>query len=238
MLSYLPQLDPEGNTYPTFNVNQFAYIYGYATLADLLQYANLYVSNTFTAAQNFTGGIQVTSLNNIRSTTINYLANVTSDIQAQFQSILTTLTNYFYDSQSNTQTIKSNTAFTDTIILNQTNVNDIINNSILSNTIQTNVINTQYLYVANPNFPICYIYYGTAIYPIFKNGLISNLTGLSITSTVNMYITIAPNYQISFFTRTGILLTSVLNTTSDYIHYQGVSFGSYTPYNFTIARIV
>jgi len=42
MISYLPELSPEGTVKPVFATEDFSYIYGYATLADLLSYANLY----------------------------------------------------------------------------------------------------------------------------------------------------------------------------------------------------
>jgi hypothetical protein len=91
-------------------------------------------SKTFTSKQTFTNGVIVTqpstftdisanriqftnTLNNIPATTFSYLTGVTSNIQAQFNSLSTLLTNISFDAVTNTQSFASTTSFPSVVAL-------------------------------------------------------------------------------------------------------------------------
>ena len=90
MNKYLPELDLNGNVKPVFNVDDFDHQNASVTYADLNDYAYLYGSNNFLGSNSFLD-IFVTSINNIASTTLNYIKTLRSDAQAQIDT-KTTLT--------------------------------------------------------------------------------------------------------------------------------------------------
>jgi hypothetical protein len=54
MLSFLPSKTPDGSIPPVFNTGLWSFIHGYVTFADLLGYAQMAVSNVWTASQTHT----------------------------------------------------------------------------------------------------------------------------------------------------------------------------------------
>jgi hypothetical protein len=106
MLSFLPTRTPDGSFHPVFNTNLWSFIQGYVTFADLLGYAQLSISNVWSASQLFADGLYFQgSINNVSAEAFGYLSNVTSDIQSQFQSITTLLINWTTDEPSDTNLI-------------------------------------------------------------------------------------------------------------------------------------
>lgn len=204
-----------------------------------------YFNSISTAVLSIFQGIQTTtlqftqSINGISPAIFNYLSNVTSDIQTQFISIYTRLTNYQYDGITSTQLINSSTAILDNTTTNQLMVNTITSNTLHSNAIHVNQLTCSNLKCTNlvDSFPIpvVYIINQNIPFPILKSGQISNLTGLNIASPI--YITIAPKYQIIFVDANGVALAQIRNPTTNFIYNAGLSFTSNVPSEFRISVI-
>ncbi len=235
MLSYAPRnLTPEGNTRPVFNILDFDWINTSASLSDLLNYANLTSNNVFLGNNSFTSIEFNSTINNISTTTFNYISNLTSDAQSQFNTVNQRLTNYIYDISTNTQSIITNTSFSNNVLsANQINNNNLLSGSILSNSINTNSLYTNNLSCPNLLVIPCYIYNSNNFYPIIKSGIMSNLTNINFNYPI--YITIAPKYQINFIDVNNNIICNIKNSTSDFIYYQNVSFSiSYPPISFNL----
>lgn len=181
-----------------------------------------------------------TSLNSIPPTVFNYLSNVSSDIQTQFQSLYTRLTNYQYYSDTNTQSFNSSTGVLNNFITNNIITNNINTNSINSSSIYSSDINCSNIKISNIEkcfpYPIIYITNQTYMFPILKNGLISNLKGLDF--QYPLFITIAPNYRLLFLNANNSALAEIKNTTDDYLYNIGISFTSQTPFKFKVSQII
>jgi len=199
MISFLPKLDLQGNVKDVFNTNDYDYLYGYVTFADLQDYANLYNANIFQSINYFNGGISFTNyINNVSESTFNFLSNVTSDIQTQFNNILTILTNYNYYSDTNTQTISTNLNCPN-ISTNDIESNTIKNNYLLSSNINTIILNSKNITCENiysQNIPMVYLFNQNVNFPLIKSGLLSKLTGFD--KTKSSYITIALPTELYF----------------------------------------
>lgn len=225
MISYLPKLDPENNIKPVYNKSDFEYIFGYATLADLLNYANLYSSNIFNSLNIFQSGLEFNGfINNVSSDTFDYLKNVSSDIQTQFNNLTILLTNYIYYSDTNTSGV--NSSFTspnfisNDIETNNLKTNNIQCNDILTNNLNVNSnINCKNIYALN--IPLCWFSNQNTLYPVIKSGLLSKFTGINLNS--GFYITLSPGYQIIFYDYLNIPQFTLINNTDDYIYYYSVN---------------
>lgn len=136
MLGYLPDLDLKGDVHPTFNTSDWKWTMEAVTFADLLEYAKTTVSNTFMETQYFTSLLFNVSINDVTETTFSYLKNVTSDIQAQFDTLFRRTTTMSYNSTNNRTTFTSTLA-TPVLILNNVNLNTRIT------TAETNVSSLQ-----------------------------------------------------------------------------------------------
>lgn len=224
MNGFLPEVDENGNAKPIYNPNDFNKAYGYATYADLLDYANIFRTNIFYSINFFTNGLQFNgNLNNVSDTVFNYLTNVSSDIQTQFNNIFLKLTNYIYHQNDNTQTILTNLDCPN-IAVNDLESNNIINNNITSNNIKTNNLYVDSLKCNNfQSNSIVNIYFlnNNALYPVLKSGLLSKFN--AIDNTKPLYITIAPKYKIIFYNSLNIPQVVVSNNTSDFIYYQSIN---------------
>ncbi len=235
MLSYAPtSRSPEGTTRPVFNILDFSFSSTYATLADLLNYANLYGNNVFFGNNSFISLQFSSTINNVSTTTFNYIANLTSDAQTQLNTINQRLTNYIYDIATNTQSLITNTSFTNNVLsANQINNNTLLAGSIVSNTINTNSIFTNTLTCPNLLVIPCYIYNSNNTYPIMKSNVMSNLTNINFNYPI--YVTIAPNYQINFIDVNNNIISNISNVTNDFIYYQNITFSvSYPPVSFNL----
>ena len=224
MYSFLPKQDLQNNNKPIFNINDYESQFRYVTFADLLEYANLYTSNIFQTVNFFNAGLNFSGyINNVSDTVFDYLKNVSSDIQEQFNSLFLILSNYNYDIESNTQSISSSLGCPN-IISNKIEANEITNNILLSNKIVSNTINTKTFTCENiysKNIPMVYIYNQNTLYPIISSGLLSKLTGFD--NTKNTFITIAPNCQIIFYDSRKVPISMISNITNDYIYYTSVN---------------
>jgi len=238
MYGYLPSeaLDENGNAKPIFNPKDYNSGYGYATLADLLDYANLYRVNIFYSVNYFTNGLQFQGqINNVSESVFNYLSNVSSDIQNQFNNIYLKLTNYIYHSDTDTQTILTNLDCPN-IAVNDLESNNIINYSITSNIIKTNNLFVDSLKCNNfQSNSIVNIYFlnNNALFPVLKSGLMSKFTGFD--NTKPLYVTIAPNYKIIFYNSLKVPQVVITNNTNDFIYYQSVNITNIN--NFVIFNI-
>jgi hypothetical protein len=77
MLSFPPQRGPNGDFPVVFNKNEWSFV----IFGDLLNYAQLSVSNLWTASQVFANGFTFQgSINQVSATAFSYIQNVTSDI--------------------------------------------------------------------------------------------------------------------------------------------------------------
>lgn len=195
---------------------------------------------TINSTTNISSPITFTStLNNISTTTFNYLSGVSSNIQTQFNTLTTRLTNYNYDSSTSTQTISSRTAIQDTLTTNIITNNTLYNDSITTNNILASTITCKSFKCINLSdslpIPIVYITNQGIQYPIMKSGLISNLTGINLTQP--LYITIAPNYQIVFFTDSKLSLVRLYNPTDDFLYNVGITFTETLPTEYKISLL-
>lgn len=220
MLSNKPLLSNNGEVKPVYNSSDFTFFNGYVTLKALLDYANLYTSNIFRSENYFTRGIVVLDyINNVSEATFDYLKNVSSDIQQQFESIKYLLTNISYYSYNNSTEIignlLSNFTIFNTIGSNKINTNIFKTNLITANQITTTTLKTNKLICSN--IPMIYFYNQNVIYPILKSNTLGKLTGLD--NTQPLYITIAPGYQVILYNVNKIPLVTVKNTTDDFIYY-------------------
>jgi hypothetical protein len=114
--NYLPTLNTDGEVKPVFNIDDFDRQNASVSYADLQDYAYLYGSNNFLGSNSFLE-IFVTSINNIATTTLDYIKNLRSDAQAQIDT-KTTLT----EVQSNNNTFTGTTTFSNNIIANSTTI--------------------------------------------------------------------------------------------------------------------
>lgn len=197
-------------------------------------------ANTLTvnAASSFQNPITFTStLNSISASTFAFLSGVTSNIQTQFNTLFTRLTNYNYDTLTATQKLTTKTAIEDTLATNTVISNSSVNNNITSNTIlASNIVCSQFkcmnLYDSLP-IPVIYITNQGVQYPIMKSGLFVNLTGINISQP--LYITIAPNYQLVFYDATNLALARIFNPTTDFLYNIGISFTDPQPVSYQIS---
>jgi hypothetical protein len=84
-----PETNPDGSFKQIFNINDWKKKKdGFVTYSDLDNYANLRSGNIFRGALNVFQSIGfINSINNVDSTTFNYLKNVNADIQQQFTDV-------------------------------------------------------------------------------------------------------------------------------------------------------
>ena len=224
MASYPKIRSYTDNAFPaTFNINDFTTYSGYATLGDLLSYANIYNSNMFYSTNYFTSIYFTDYINGITPQILNYVYK---------------LTNYFYDTNTGDSAINSNVAISGSLAIPTINTNSILsvdiecNNLICNNLIQPNKSTIS----SNAN---SFILNNSNMYPLLESssvpstGLISNLTGINL--SLPLYITIAPKTTFYLFDVNNVMLYSLSNTTSDYTYYNLINYNQFfTPYKFTI----
>lgn len=92
MNNYKPTLNNDGNVKEIFNTSDFDHEYESVKFNDLLDYANLFSSNTFLGANSFVDITFSGMLNSLSSTTLSYLNNITSDVQAQINQLIEDIT--------------------------------------------------------------------------------------------------------------------------------------------------
>lgn len=121
MISYLPELDPQGNLKPRFNKADWDWVQGYVTYAELLEYAKYTQANYWLATQSFINVLFSGSINGVSASVFAYLANVSSDIQTQFDAITARITGVSYNASNGRTTVAGSLA-TPVLVLNNQNV--------------------------------------------------------------------------------------------------------------------
>ena len=212
MLAYITTLDNNGNVKEEFNLADFQKNTQGATLQDLLNYAGLYVSNTFLGNNYFAKDITFgTYINNISVDTFNYLLNCRSNIQEQFDLL-------------NVKQ-KIGRLFSGRIITNVLNCH-VINgiNFFCSN---LHASNMTYVIFTNQNYS----------YPVLRSGEFSKIN--SFNTSMPIYVTIWPGYSLLIQNQSRVPLFSTINNGQEINHY--VSVGQYStgnlPYFFIIRRL-
>lgn len=125
MLSYLPDLSPQGEVKPIFNPDDFEKQYASVTYADLLDYTNLYSANNFHGSNSFID-IVVSSINNVSAQVLGYVATLRGDAQQQLDSKRSKDDNIFIGDvisvdNNNAQHKLTTEAYVDTSVLNMKN---------------------------------------------------------------------------------------------------------------------
>jgi hypothetical protein len=219
MTSYAkPILDPENNMAETFNLNYFNFNTGYVTFADLLNYANLHITNTFYASNVFAVDVDVQgNLNGVAYKFYQYIQYLPN--------IITELTNITYEKKTNTTYIYENTFFYDTAINNNLVVPNINVNNITNLSLATDSVNTKTLTLNNTPFidTSVYLYINNLTFPIIKSTPIQSFNVSQINS---MAITIKPNYRADVVDTNNVILYSITNTTDNYIYNQTIQYNS------------
>lgn len=101
-------------TYPVFNSADWNYLSGYATLRDLLSYANLFKSNIFSAT-NYFSDIFASSVNGVPNAVFQYLTDISENVQealtyfrTNINNLLFNTTNLSYNSNTNSSLFNDN----------------------------------------------------------------------------------------------------------------------------------
>lgn len=249
----LPKLY-NGELAPAYNPQDF--IKPTPNMEDLANYANLNYANFFTN-NNYFQMISVLSINNISSTALGYLVNITQDVQGALDylsgsvsGILTTISNFSYDSVNNITSLSGFSYFNSLSSPNNLAVSgdagisgNLYVNSINTTTIQTSRMNTQYITSSSittnsiifNNDVGCYLYINVLIptsgqtytnsilpIPLMKSQTASNL--FNISNPFVCSITLKNNYSIQFLDSNGYVLYSLTNYTNDFLYNKNVSF--------------
>ena len=212
MLSYIPTLDNQGEVKPEFNINDFQRGKTYATLQDLLNYANLYTSNLFFGEQYFAKDIIFsTYINNISANVFNFLLGCKKNIQEQFDNL----------------NIKQK-------------INSIINNKIISNSIIFNKINGNSIFCNNlhaENMSYIIFFNQNVSFPVLRSGAFKDIN--SFKNDMPIYVTIYPGYSLTIQNAMRVPLFIINNNEQEIKHY--ISLGSYNlnnlPYFYVIRRL-
>jgi hypothetical protein len=209
---------------PEFNRDDF--IKKVATLDDISDFANVNEVNTFINVNLFTQ-LFADKINNISADTIAFIKNLRSDAQQQIDNVMNTinnntssivssLVNFVYFSDSNTQSFKTN------LNCPNINTNKFETNSLISNNLNSNIISSNTFFsetiksnnIYSNNIPMIYINQ-TFSNPVIKSGLISRLQ-LDLSQPI--YVTIFPSHQIIFYNSLYIPIANVNNSTNDIIY--------------------
>ena len=235
----IPTLNPQNQLNETFNANYFNHNYAYATLADLLNYGNLYNANNWSALNTF-AAIDVTTLisnditftNTINGTiTVDAFHNIT-----YIPNIMNDISNITYDDTLDITTISSTTQMSQINITNNLNVgtninvDTIVNTTLTNQSINTNTIKCNQITINNnPFYDVgCIVYVNNLPMPIIKTVILS---AFNITIITTMFITVKCGYRIDFTDKDSNILFSYTNDTTSYAYYVQV------PYNTTMTTI-
>jgi hypothetical protein len=212
MNAYAPVLDNNGNIKEEFNLADFQRGSAYATLNDLLNYANLYSSNLFFGLNYFATDITFgTYINNISVNVFNYLLNCRSNIQDQF------------DKLNIKQKINK-------IINSKMTSNDIKSTKITAYSVNCETIhssNLSYIIFFNQNVP----------FPVIQSGTFTSLN--SFKNDMPTYVTVYPGFSLLIQNINRVPLFAFANRETEIKHY--INIGSYSggnlPYFFIISKI-
>jgi hypothetical protein len=229
MLSFLPQCGPNGDFPVVFNNKDWSFVSDYyVTFGDILNYAQLSVSNLWTASQVFSDGFSFSgNINQVSATAFSYLQNVTSDnIQSQFQSIVTLLVNWSTDATSNTNLING----LNTAIAGGVNSNALIANTGVVGSFTATIAHIGSLSIGslfNPSvLPLTCVWLWNnerrMMYPLQSTTTIDQLTLWN--NNQSMRMTVLPNIEVVFLDSSGICLWSFWNTLDTTQHFVSINF--------------
>ena len=156
MTNYFPRnFDLSNNTFSTtiFNTDDFNYLNGYATIAQLQSYANLTTSNVFQAT-NYFQDIFVQNINGVSSTALGYLSHINEDVQYAIDALQSGVSELLNITQAISYDASSNSTYVDNNLITDnfgsSNV-AISNNIAISGQVNADKINTFSIFTNNVN---------------------------------------------------------------------------------------
>ena len=177
------------------------------------------------------------TINNIGKTTFSYLANVTSDIQTQFNNISNRFVNYVYDPTSNTQRFNTSTAFNDIGAQNIMNTNLIASNinalNISANSLQVNRVES---FIPFP-FPYGYFYSDSGFqFPVLVTNQPKEFSDLGITNVKMLTFTLMPYTRLNILDENQSSLLFIYNEADEILYNKTFQFKFVAKF-FTLERI-
>lgn len=217
-----------------FNSSDFNFLNGYVTLNDLLKYANLFKSNVFSAT-NYFNAIFVSSINSVSKEALDYLQNVSQDVQEALNNIFSNLsilniktTNISYDGIATFFSL--NNVFEKVAVYKSAVFSCAVGiaNILRVSSIESAKINTNNLNVIDTltsskilmnNRPIynygAFIYVnGSITFPIESQFILPN----TITTNSNLFFTLNKNHQIYIYLN-NVLIYYFDNNSDSTIYY-------------------
>jgi hypothetical protein len=191
------------------------------TFADLLGYAQLAISNVWSASQLFADGLFFQgSINNISAQTFSYL---TSDIQSQFQSIFTLLINWTTDESSDTNLILgANTGIDGGMNSNQLVVNNAVLGSLSVSSAHIGSLSVGTLVNQDALQSTCvWLWNATRMYPLQSTTPVAELTLWD--SSQSMFVSILPSIEVLLLDSTVVCLWSYWNASGTTVHFISIS---------------
>jgi hypothetical protein len=224
MLSFLPTRTPDGSFHPVFNTNLWSYVQGYVTFADLLGYAQLSISNVWSASQLFADGLYFTgSINNVSAEAFGYLSNVTSDIQDQFQSITTLLINWTTDESSDTNLILgANTGIDGGMNSTKLIANNAVLGTLSASSAHIGSLSVGSLVNQDVLRSTCvWLWNASRMYPLQSTTPVAELTLWD--SSQSMFVSMLPSIEVLLLDSTGVCLWSYWNASGTTVHFISIS---------------
>jgi hypothetical protein len=224
MLSFLPTKTPDGSFHPVFNTNLWSYVNGFVTFADLLGYAQLSISNVWSASQLFADGLYFTgSINNVSSEAFGYLSNVTGDIQAQFQSIFTLLVNWTTDESSDTNLILgANTGIDGGMNSTELIANNAVLGSLSVSSAHIGSLSVGSLVNQDALRSTCvWLWNASRMYPLQSTTPVAELTLWDLNQS--MFVSMLPSIEVLLLDSTGVCLWSHWNASGSTMHFISIN---------------
>lgn len=217
-----PIFNPENQLNETFNANAFHHNGQYATLADLLNYGNLYSPNNWLFLNTF---------NDLQAQTINGITRDAFALISYIPNMILDLTNVSYDSNTSTTSISHTTNLIDTNIQNNLNVatnlncDSIINTSLINQNINTNNLSCKHLIINKNTFydTVATIYINGLSMPLVKS---ISIDKFNITNINSLFITVKMGFRIDFIDVNNQILFSITNATNEVMYYQQIPYNT------------
>ena len=247
MIENFPIYDIYNNPKTIFNISDYTADFETITAQDLINYANKQKTNIFTQINEFKAIKFYETLNDIDSTTFNYIndledyaqkqINDINDVLSTFETSINTLetktTNINYN--DNTTTINELTNLNNALIQNNLsigynlsigsnlNVNKITCFKLFNNYTKSNIIETKILKINNNQFydTICFLYTDYKTIPISKSLFLSVLN-MNV-ETINK-ITIKEKVLLQIIDINDNIEYSIYNDTENFLYNQDILF--------------
>jgi hypothetical protein len=195
------------------------------TFADLLGYAQLSISNVWSSSQLFADGLYFTgSINNVSAEALSYPSNVTSDIQAQFQSISTLLINWTTDESSDTKNLilGANTGIEGGMNSTELIANNAVLGSLSVSTAHIGSLSVGSLVNQDALRSTCvWLWNATRMYPLQSTTPVDQLTLWD--SSQAMFVSMLPSIEVLLLDSTGVCLWSYWNASGTTVHFISIS---------------